>query len=109
MYAAHLIPDFIFQIVFEFILASNFDMDLMQPASETLFTLICCNQSEYMTLAQALLANQTDLGILQRLRNSFEELTPASFQLSLEKATISKFRKNLEKFLMNVKGFLCYK
>ncbi len=64
---------------------------------------------EYMELAQALLANQSDLGILQRLRTSFEELTPSSLQLTLEKASKTKFRKNLEKFLLNVKGFLCYK
>eukprot|EP00794_Sanderia_malayensis_P000268 gene268-890_t len=97
------------KVVFEYILSSNFDMDLIQPASETLLILICCNQMEYMTLAQALLSNQSDLGILQRLRNSFEDLTPSSSEIKIDKASKTKFRKALEKFLLNVKGFLCYK
>ena len=84
-------------------------MDLLQPAAETLFALICCNQEEYLPLAQVLLANQTDLGILQRLRTSFEQLTPSTMRLSLDKHTIASFRKSLEHFLLNVKGFLCYK
>ena len=97
------------QIVFELILGSNFDMDLLQPASETLFTLICCHQQEYMKMAQALLEGQHNTENADRLRTSFHELTPSTLKLSIDKASISTFRKNLEKFLLDVKGFLFVK
>eukprot|EP00795_Rhopilema_esculentum_P017243 gene17243-8804_t len=73
------------KIVFELILGSNFDMDLLQPASETLFTLICCHQQEYMKMAQALLEGQHNTENADRLRTSFHELTPSTLKLSIDK------------------------
>ena len=84
-------------------------MDLLQAASETLFTLICCNQEEYMNIAQNLLSTQKDPGISERLRVSFTDLTPSTLTLSVNKSTVAAFRKNLEKFLLDVKGFLFMK
>lgn len=97
------------QVVFELLLSSSFDMDLLQPASETLFKLICTYQEEYMSLAQSLISYQKDAAITGRLRTSFSELTPTSLKLTVEKSSVTAFRKNLEKFLLDVKGFLFVK
>ena len=84
-------------------------MDLLQPASECLFKLICSHQEEYMSLAQSLLAYQKEPAVIERLQTSFRELTPASLKLSMDKSSVTAFRKNLEKFLLDVKGFLFVK
>ena len=97
------------QVVFELILGSNFDMDLLQTASETLFKLICVYQEEYMALAQRLLTYQKNSAVAERLRTAFSELTPATLKLSMEKSSVTAFRKNLEKFLLEIKGFLFFK
>jgi len=97
------------KVVFELILGSNFDMDLLQTASETLFKLICIHHEEYVSLAQSLLAHQKDSTVAERLSTSFKELTPTSLKLSMDRTSVTAFRKNLEKFLLDIKGFLFVK
>ena len=90
-------------------MGSNFDMDLLQTASETLFKLICIHHEEYVSLAQSLLAHQKDSTVAERLSTSFKELTPTSLKLSMDRTSVTAFRKNLEKFLLDIKGFLFVK
>ena len=62
-----------------------------------------------MSLAQGLLAHQKDSTVAERLRTAFSELTPASLKLSMDRSSVTAFRKNLEKFLLDIKGFLFVK
>lgn len=98
-------------IVFQYIVLGHFNMDLIEPSAESLFLLICCHQEEYLTLANNLISQQhvTDESFKQRLIEAFQVLTPAGFQLTSNRQSMKQFRKNLEIFLKNVKGFLCFK
>lgn len=49
-------------------------MELIEPAAESLFLLICCYQEEYLKLANNLIASQhvTDEKFKQRLIEAFQ-------------------------------------
>ena len=49
-------------------------MDLIEPASEALFLLICCHREEYMKLANNLIEQQhvTDENFKDRLIQAFQ-------------------------------------
>ena len=64
-------------------------------------------QEEYAKLVKNLLVSQTEPVLHQRLVDSFNKLTPADVDISIEKASKEKFRKNLDSFLADVKGLLC--
>ena len=64
-------------------------------------------QEEYAKLVKNLLVSQTEPILHQRLVDSFNKLTPADVDISIEKASKEKFRKNLDSFLADVKGLLC--
>ena len=98
-------------IVFQYMVLEQFNMDLIEPAAESLFLLICCHQQEYLKLANNLIAQQhvTDENFKQRLISAFEVLTPPGLQLTPNRLSLKQFRKNIEIFLQDVKGFLCIK
>ena len=98
-------------IVFQFMVLENFPVDLIEPASESLFLLICCHQEEYLKLANNLISQQhvTDENFKQKLIGAFEVLTPPGLQLTPNRLSLKQFRKNIEIFLQDVKGFLCIK
>ncbi|XP_066917411.1 exportin-4-like isoform X2 [Clytia hemisphaerica] len=98
-------------MVFEHIVLGHFNMELIEPAAECFFLLICCHQEEYLKLANNLIAKQhvTNETFKQRLIDAFQLLTPVGLQLSPNRQSLRQFRKNLETFLQNVKGFLCFK
>lgn len=98
-------------IVFQYMVLEQFNMDLIEPASESLFLLICCHQEDYLKLANNLIAQQhvTDENFKQRLVSAFEVLTPPGLQLTPNRLSLKQFRKNIEIFLQDVKGFLCIK
>jgi len=98
-------------IVFQYMVLEQFNMDLIEPASESLFLLICCHQEEYLKLANNLIAQQhvTDENFKNKLIKAFEVLTPSSLQLTPNRKSLKEFRKNIEIFLQDVKGFLCIK
>lgn len=98
-------------LVFENVVLGSFDMDLIEPASVCLFMLICSDQEEYLKLANKLIVQQqvNDEKFKQRLIDAFQLLTPVSLQLTPNRHSLKTFRKNLETFLVTVKGFLCYK
>ena len=63
-------------MVFEHIVLGQFNMDLIEPAAESLFLLICCHQDEYLKLANNLITKQyvTDETFKQRLIDAFQVL-----------------------------------
>ncbi|EDO32428.1 predicted protein [Nematostella vectensis] len=97
------------RLIFNMVLLESFDMDLLQPASCAFHALICSNQGYYTELVRSLLAHQGDPVISQRLLGAFHQLTPSDMKLSLDKHSKAQFRRNLDTFLANVKGFLCRK
>ncbi|XP_020912207.1 exportin-4 [Exaiptasia diaphana] len=94
------------RVIFNMLLIESFDMDLLQPASEAFLALICCNQEYYSELVRDLLAQQTDPVVTQRLLAAFNTLTPNDMRVSLDKTSKTRFRRSLDSFLTNVKGFL---
>ena len=45
-------------MVFQHVVLGSFNMDLIEPAAESLFLLICCHQQEYLKLANNLITQQ---------------------------------------------------
>ncbi|CAL4064528.1 unnamed protein product, partial [Meganyctiphanes norvegica] len=96
------------KLVLDLILSQQINSDLLQAASASLYTLICCFQTDYQELVQALLNGQTDQTTGQRLAESFTGLTN-NVELTADRINRIKFRDNFEKFIANVRGFLLVK
>ena len=62
------------KMVFEHIVLGHFNMELIEPAAECFFLLICCHQEEYLKLANNLIAKQhvTNETFKQRLIDAFQ-------------------------------------
>ncbi|XP_071113997.1 exportin-4-like [Haliotis cracherodii] len=97
------------ELVFHMLLLESFDMDLLEPASTSLFCLICCHQEQYRDLVNRLLQNQQEEEYKQRLLEAFNNLTPPSFNMTISRHTKIAFMHNFDQFLTNVRGFLCVK
>ena len=88
------------------LLVETFDMELLETASATYFTLICCHQERYEQLVTALLEKQTDPAIHERLVTAFNILTQ-DLQMQIDRQNRIKFRMKFDDFLVNVRGLLC--
>ena len=66
-------------------------------------------QEYYKQLVMELLSQQTESELYDRLVKAFEELTPPTLKLVIDRPNRVKFMKNFDKFLTNVRGFLCLK
>ena len=71
--------------------------------------LLCLFQSKYEELVEKLLAQQTEAVYHQRLAEAFTELTPPNTALKLDRPGKRRFQQCFDKFLVNVRGFLCVK
>jgi hypothetical protein len=96
-------------MVFKMLLVETFDMDLLETASACFYALICCHQARYEALVNELLSEQNEPSYYQRLAQAFHELTPTSRPLSLDRQGKVTFMQSFDKFLVNVRGFLCVK
>lgn len=65
-------------------------------------------QAKYKELVQELIDNQSDPVTAQRLLASFNNLS-SSMTLSLDRHSRIKFREDFEKFITEVRGYLCVK
>ena len=45
-------------MLFQHVVLGSFNLDLIAPAAESLFLLICCHQEEYLKLANNLITQQ---------------------------------------------------
>lgn len=93
------------KVVFNKLVLDVFDMELFDTASQTLFALICCHQEQYKILVNELLQEQADN--YHRLAEAFNHLTPTDLQLVINRPNRLMFMKNFDKFLNEVRGFLC--
>ncbi|GFY41887.1 exportin-4 [Trichonephila inaurata madagascariensis] len=96
------------KLVFDMLLHQPLDADLTQSASGTLYALVCCYQTKYKDLVQELINSQSDPVTAQRLLTSFNSLS-ANMTLSLDRHSRIKFRDDFEKFITEVRGYLCVK
>ena len=84
-------------------------MDLLDSASSTLFCLICCHQEEYRHLVNEILASHIEDAYKQRLLEAFNNLTPPSLTMTVNRHSKLMFMENFNNFLIDVRGFLCVK
>ncbi|XP_076466305.1 exportin-4-like isoform X2 [Babylonia areolata] len=94
-------------IVFRMLLLEKFDMSLMDTASTTFFSLICCHQAKYQELVNQLLEQHSASEHKDRLLSAFTELTPSSLPLLITRQNKIAFRSLFDKFMNTVWGFLC--
>lgn len=78
-----------------------------------IFTVICLRgfffQDGYRDLVNQLLQHQTDPMYRQRLLEAFNNLTPPSLNMAINRVSKIAFMNNFGNFLINVRGFLCVK
>ncbi|XP_041355105.1 exportin-4-like [Gigantopelta aegis] len=97
------------KLVFHMLLLESFDMDLLETASCTFFCLICCHQDQYRDLVNQLLQNQMEPDYKQRLLEAFNNLTPPTLNMTINRHSKITFMHNFDQFLINVRAFLCVK
>ncbi|WCJ43784.1 Exportin-4 [Euphorbia peplus] len=95
------------KLLLQLLLFEDYSPDLVSPAAEALFPLILCEQNLYQKLAGELIGRQADPILRSRLANAVQSLT-SSNQLSttLDRMNYQRFRKNVNNFLIEVRGFL---
>ncbi|WCJ43881.1 hypothetical protein M5689_024590 [Euphorbia peplus] len=95
------------KLLLQLLLFEDYSLDLVSPAAEALFPLILCEQNLYQKLAGELIGRQADPTLRSRLANAVQSLT-SSNQLSttLDRMNYQRFRKNVNNFLIEVRGFL---
>ncbi|KAK0602071.1 hypothetical protein LWI29_030074 [Acer saccharum] len=91
----------------QLILFEDYSPDLVSTAADALLPLILCEQSLYQRLGNELIERQANPILKSRLTNALHSLT-SSNQLSstLDRLNYQRFRKNLNNFLIEVRGFL---
>ncbi|XP_038715218.1 exportin-4 [Tripterygium wilfordii] len=95
------------RLLLQLLLFEDYSPDLVSGAADALFPLILCEQSLYQSFGNELIERQVNPTFKARLANAFQNLT-SSNQLSstLNRMNYQRFRKNLNNFLVEVRGFL---
>ncbi|CAN0830600.1 xpo4 [Linum grandiflorum] len=95
------------QVLLQLLLFEDYSPDLVSPAADALFPLILCEQSLYQKIASELVERQAHPEFKSRLANAFHMVTNSN-QLSsdLDRMNYQRFRKNVNAFLIEVRGFL---
>lgn len=96
------------KLVFDMVVLESLDSALTLTATSTLFTLICCFQEKFKELVEVLIREQTDPVNAQRLVEAFNELTQ-NINFNMDRQNRALFKNKCEKFITNVRGFLCVK
>ncbi|CAL5194582.1 unnamed protein product [Lathyrus oleraceus] len=85
----------------------DYSSDLISVAADALFPLILCEKGLYQRLGNELIERQADPNLRSRLVNALQSLTSANqLSFSLDRINYQRFRKNLNSFLVEVRGFL---
>ncbi|KAL3883791.1 hypothetical protein ACJMK2_030022 [Sinanodonta woodiana] len=103
----HNILQHFLKLVFKMLLLETFNMELLGTASAALFALICCHLEQYRSLVNQLLDSHTDPLYKQRLIEAFNNLTPPSLEMTINRHSKIQFMEFFDQFLVNVRGFLC--
>ncbi|CAL1382927.1 unnamed protein product [Linum trigynum] len=95
------------RLLLQLLLFEDYSPDLVSPAADALFPLILCEQELYQKLANELIERQVNPSFKSRLSSAFHMVTNAN-QLScnLDRMNYQRFRKNVNAFLVEVRGFL---
>lgn len=95
------------RLLLQFLLFEDYSTDLTSTAADALLPLILCEQGLYQRLGNELLEKQANPTFKLRLANALESLTSSNNLSSiLDRANYQRFRKNLNNFLVEVRGFL---
>ncbi|PON54527.1 Armadillo-type fold containing protein [Trema orientale] len=91
----------------QLLLFEDYSPDLVSSAADALLPLLLCEQALYQRLGHELIERQPNPTFKSRLANALHSLTSAN-QLSstLDRKNFQIFRKNLNAFLIEVRGFL---
>jgi len=68
---------------------------------------ICSAQARYSDLVMQLLTAQTNSPYYHRLLEAFNSLTTPGQQLTIDRANRIRFQQNFDRFLIEVRSFLC--
>eukprot|EP00118_Oscarella_pearsei_P011593 m.78733 g.78733 ORF g.78733 m.78733 type:complete len:1139 (+) comp36115_c0_seq1:87-3503(+) len=91
-----------FPVLFSRLVLHSFEVDLLQPAAEAFFSLICCYPSEYTRLLQNLVESKNNSLEQAKLLSLFNKLTPPEVALVPEPASKRQFRKRFDSFLSDL-------
>ncbi|CAH2055114.1 unnamed protein product [Thlaspi arvense] len=90
-----------------FLLFEDYSLDLVNTAADALFPLILCEPNLYQGLGNELIEKQGNPNFKSRLANALQLLTTSNqLSSSLDRLNYPRFRKNLNNFLIEVRGFL---
>ncbi|CAN8260467.1 unnamed protein product [Cochlearia groenlandica] len=90
-----------------FLLFEDYSTDLVSTAADALFPLILCEPNLYQALGNELIEKQGNQNFKMRLANALQVLTTSNqLSTSLDRLNNQRFRKNLNNFLVEVRGFL---
>ncbi|KAF7805232.1 exportin-4 isoform X1 [Senna tora] len=89
----------------QLLLFEEYSSDLISIAADALLPLILCEQGLYQRLGNELIERQSNPTLKSRLANALHTLTSA-LSSSLDRINYQRFRKNLNNFLIEVRGFL---
>ncbi|XP_074663144.1 exportin-4-like [Tubulanus polymorphus] len=95
--------------LFKLVVLESFDMDLVEITSSTFFALICCHQEKFQLLVNELLNMQQDESTRQRILTAFQHISPPNIKYLNNRQNKIAFLQGFEKFLVDVRGFLCIK
>ncbi|KAK5813731.1 uncharacterized protein LOC108469923 isoform X1 [Gossypium arboreum] len=91
----------------QLLLFEDYSPDLVSAAADALLPLILCEQGLYQKLGNELIERQTNPALKSRLANALHSLTSSNHLASrLDRVNYQRFRKNLNSFLVEVRGFL---
>ncbi|XP_061366360.1 uncharacterized protein LOC133309585 isoform X2 [Gastrolobium bilobum] len=91
----------------QLLLFEDYSSDLISVAADALLPLILCEQGLYQRLGSELMERQANPELRSRLANALHTLTSANqLSTSLDRINYQRFRKNLNSFLIEVRGFL---
>ncbi|XWS58409.1 hypothetical protein CRYUN_Cryun08bG0031600 [Craigia yunnanensis] len=91
----------------QLLLFEDYSPDLVSAAADALLPLIFSEQGLYQRLGNELIERQANSTLKSRLANALHSLTSSNHLSStLDRVNYQRFRKNLNSFLIEVRGFL---
>ncbi|KAB2018842.1 hypothetical protein ES319_D08G257300v1 [Gossypium barbadense] len=91
----------------QLLLFEDYSPDLVSAAADALLPLILREQGLYQKLGNELIERQTNPALKSRLANALHSLTSSNhLAFRLDRVNYQRFRKNLNSFLVEVRGFL---
>ncbi|XP_029049144.1 exportin-4-like [Osmia bicornis bicornis] len=88
--------------------SQEINSNLISSVDMPLYYLICCYQDEYQQVVQNILSTQTDQEIAERLSAAFRRLT-SNIKWDTDHLSKNRFKKNFDRFITDVRGFLMVK